>query len=306
MKKIFIALFLLTLTFSTVEVSAKGQDVYYTNLNGVELTEEQYKNLSKVFSEDTIATMTEESINLIKNEKNLKSVEETKYIQIDEYYDVSGKYLTSIEKEVTPLVAELYVTNLNLGISAYADYPTHQTSMKKLTISIVSGASLSVKYVTVTNKWLSLPKIRSFDVIAIRPGKTSMTLNINKDTVSGYQKADNEMIKYNSTSRNTKFVSGTLSSGQGGVGITMNILDAVSSSLENSITVAFICGADSFQAFGTYQHAASVVSFEDSQNYKITDKGLGKVLEFASSVKSKYDGMAGVNKTWTLLGEIGG
>ena len=60
-----------------------AKTVYFTNVNGVELTKQQYENLSKVFSYDTIATLNEEQINLYKNNTNLKAEKTFKYIKIE-------------------------------------------------------------------------------------------------------------------------------------------------------------------------------------------------------------------------------
>ena len=72
-------------------------------------------------------------------------------------------------------------------------------------MQVVSG-SASTKIVTITNTWLSLPKVRSFDVIALRPATNSMTINVNSGMISGYQKWDGNTISYNSSSSNTKKV----------------------------------------------------------------------------------------------------
>lgn len=44
-------------------VDASENEVYFTNMNGVKLTEKEYNNLLRGFSHDTINTMDEEMIN---------------------------------------------------------------------------------------------------------------------------------------------------------------------------------------------------------------------------------------------------
>lgn len=297
MKKVVLLILLSTMIFPMM-VSASEKKPYYTNLNGAELTEQQYNNLKKAFNDDTIATMTVETINLLKNEQNLSTTVEEKYIRTDEYYDDNGNLIDSIETEVTKSQADSFVENKENGVVTY-DYPNHQTSMKRLSISIAVG-SISVKTVTVTNTWLSIPSTKSYDVIAIRPGNLSGTININNGMISGYQKWDGNIINYNSSSENTKIVSSGLSQGQGGVGISMNIVDSVNSSLQNSITVTFISGANPFTAYGSYQHAQSNVTLAQSKDYSINSSGLGGVINFSSSVRGRYDAMQGVNRTWSL------
>ena len=72
-----------------------AKTVYFTNVNGVELTKQQYENLSKVFSYDTIATLNEEQINLYKNNTNLKAEKTFKYIKIEKD-NVKNVYKESI------------------------------------------------------------------------------------------------------------------------------------------------------------------------------------------------------------------
>lgn len=82
----------------------------------------------------------------------------------------------------------------------------------------------------------------------MRPATNSMTINVNSGMISGYQKWDGNTISYNSTSSNTKKSSSF--TGNGGIGISMNVVDAVSSSLECSMTVYFVCGSSTFNIAG--------------------------------------------------------
>lgn len=45
---------------------AKEKEIYYTNLNGAEMTEVQYNNLKKVFNNDTIATLEKKQADYLK------------------------------------------------------------------------------------------------------------------------------------------------------------------------------------------------------------------------------------------------
>lgn len=248
MKKLkFISLSILSafVIFLSTTTNVFAEEIYYTNLNGATLTEEQYNNLSRVFSEDTIATMTPEAIDLLKDETELSLSSEEKFIRIDEWYDSEGNLINSTETEVSEMIA----TNFEQPMYPQSCNVTHTTSMKRLYMQVVS-TSASLKVVTITNTWLSLPSTRSYDVIAVRPATNSMTINVNSASISGYQKYDGNTITYNSSSSNTKISSSF--TGNGGIGISMNIVDSVSSSLENSMTVIFICGNTNFQVYGTY------------------------------------------------------
>ena len=299
MKKIFITLLMAVMVLPTM-VSAQ-EATYYTNANGVTLTEEQYNYLTGYFSENTLYSMTKEQLNLIKDDRNLTITTETKYIRTDEVYDNMGNLLESVETEVSEEDALNY--DEQEQITPYAWNVTYQTTMKRLYMQVVSS-SASTKIVTITNTWLSLPKVRSFDVIALRPEANSMTINVNSNTISGYQNWDGNVINYNGSSSNTKKSSSF--TGNGGIGISMNIVDNVSSSLETSMTVYFLCGNSTFSIAGTYQHATSDVTLAQSQNYSFSSSGNGNVLSFASSVASKYDDMQGVKLTYNHGDELYG
>lgn len=289
MKKIKIAVIsLMVMTLFVPTVASAKESVYYTNLNGVEMTEKEYNNLRKIYTEDTIATLEKAAVDAFKNEENLTVTKSEKYIQIDEYLDRDGNVIASDQKEVTKEEAEAFAENQKRGIQTRGS--SHQTNMKKIVIT-GSASSASIKTVTVTNTWLSIPSVKSYDVIAFGNG-TSLSMTFN--SISGYQKWDGNTISYNSGSQNTK------KSASGGVGVSMNIVDEVKSSLQNSLTVTFYNGSNPYTAYGTYQHATQNVTLAQSQNYSFSRSGLGKVLNFSSSVKNKYDGMQGVNITFSL------
>ena len=296
---IFIGLFAILLSAFSIPVNAQSNTAFYTNANGATLTEEQYNYLIDFFSETTLYTMTAEQLNFVKNETNLTKTTETKYIKTDEFYDRTGNLIERVETELS----EEEALNYEEEPTTYAWNVTHTTSMKRLYMQVVSS-SASTKIVTLTNTWLSLPSVRSFDVIALRPETNSMTINVNSGLISGYQKWDGNVINYNSGSDNTKISSSF--TGKGGIGISMNIVDDVSSTLENSMTVYFLCGASTFKIAGTYQHATSTVTLAQSQNYSFSSSGLGEVLDFASSVESKYDNMRGVKLTYNYADELYG
>lgn len=61
-KSIIMFLVVVALIFPSSIFAKENSQIFYTNMNGVELTEEQYLNLSKVFDENTIATLTQQQI----------------------------------------------------------------------------------------------------------------------------------------------------------------------------------------------------------------------------------------------------
>lgn len=298
MKK-FLFSVLATIIISPMIVSAQEMSTYYTNINGATLTEEQYNRLIQVFDEDTLYTMASETIDMVKDQTNLKVSSTEKYIKVDSYYNRSGDLINQIETEISE---ENALNPSDTIISTYSWNVTHQTNMKKLNMQVVANGYASSKIVTLTNTWLSIPSTKSYDVIALRPGSNSMTVNVNSSTISGYQKYDGQLINYTSSSSNTKKSSSF--TGNGGIGISMNIVDSVSSSLVNSMTVTFISGSSPFNIYGTYQHAQSDVSLSESQNYTFSATGLGGVLNFDTSIKPKYDAMQGVSLSYNFGDEL--
>lgn len=284
MKRSLIILLIIIGMIVPVKTYARENDIYFTTLNGAKLSEKQYNNLSRVFDEDNIYTMDNSTINLYKDNEELTKIETTKYIRTENYYDYHGNIVYSTEEEVTEADAVEYIKNKNMGMQSRTD--THETNMKKLTISLTMG-SPSVKTVVVKNTWLDIPTIKSYDVIAFANG-TGPSITIN--SISGYQKWDGNIISYNSSSDNIK-------TANSGAGISMNIKDEVTTSLENSMTVTFVNNATTYTAYGTYQHATSNVTLSESKNYSFSLNGMGGVLDFASSVENKYDDMRGVSIT---------
>lgn len=303
MKKILNYIILSIFVAFSFSANANAEEIpFYTNLNGATLSESQYNNLRTVFSEDTIATMTVEQIDLIKNETDFNVSKETRYIKTTDHYNFLGEYVDSSNVELTE--EEALNDDSNNHVMPFSWKDSYSTSTKKLEMQVVTGNLASVKIVTLTNTWLSIPSMKKFDVIALRPGSSSYTIKVNKNLISGYQKADSTLINYDLESDNVKVSSSF--TGKGGIGISMNILDAVQSTLVNSMTVYINTAADPFNIYGTYQHATSSTTEAESQNYTFSEEGYGKVLKFASSVKGKYDNMPGVDVSYSFGDELFG
>ena len=47
--------------------------------------------------------------------------------------------------------------------------------------------------------------------------------------------------------------------------------------------------------YGSYQHASTTATLEESKKYTISHLGYGKVIKFNDNVKKKYDAMTGVD-----------
>lgn len=129
--------FLLTLSLFLCMgvVKAKG---YYTNNNGVSLTEKEYNYVIDFYGDDYPSKMTVEDYNWIQK----MDVNNRDY-KIEKYYD-----------------------NDTTTRSTY-----HQTSSKYLAISKACGNTCAV---TIKLQWLKNPNVRSYDVIGARFVNTSL------------------------------------------------------------------------------------------------------------------------------------
>ncbi len=303
MKKITILLctiFMMLLNITSVN-ALEQDDIYFVTMNGVELTEIQYNNLRKGFSHDTINTMSKEMIDELKDDSNIKKVTTTKYVETSVHY-IDGQVVNTAEKELSLNEFESAPKDAVITPMSGARFEAHdyvETNYKKITLDITYGASVSTKYVTLTNIWKTIPKVKSFDVLAIAPQVTSLSFNFSGHR-SGYQKWDGNIVNYDIDSENWKLVSSTLF-GKKGLGLSQNLVNDTTTSLENSITVVFLCGTDPFTVKASYQHATSDVSLAQSKKYTFGDNGMGDLIEFDSSVASKYDNTKGLSATLTLL-----
>ncbi|MCI7083404.1 MAG: hypothetical protein MR938_01655 [Tenericutes bacterium] len=295
MKKI---LMISILIFIGITVNAKeNEQIFLTNINGAEMTKTQYNNLLKGFTHDTIITLPKDTIDSLKNYTSLRKVSKTKYVKILTYYEnkkiigVSEDEITSNEfDEITAGSPVYYSTGLGGATSE-----TVETNYKKITLTITSGATITAKHVTLTNFWKTIPKIKSYDVMAIAPGVDSISFNLSGHR-SGYQKWDEKMVNYDMNSQNWNIIdkSGIFKKG---IGLSQNLVDATTTTLENSMTVTFVCGRSPFIVRGSYQHAIANLSLAESKKYTLGSDGMGNLIIFDSKIKDKYDKTPGVTAT---------
>lgn len=65
------------------EISSEHSDLYYKNINGVEMTKEQYDNLNCLYDKNVIAVISQEMMDNLKDYHNLFST-------FDYYYDINN------------------------------------------------------------------------------------------------------------------------------------------------------------------------------------------------------------------------
>lgn len=263
------------------------------------MTEQQYNNLLNGFSKDTINTMTQEMIDLFKDEIGIKTESVTKYLKTN-YKNIGYKIPIMTEEEISEdQWMEETSKNVNESKSINSnggEYAIHETTYKKITLS-ATYVNTSMKSITLTNVWKSTPVNKSYDVLAIAPQTLAATIGSNYR--SGYQKYDGTVMNYSSTSQNWKVVSGT-GIFKKGIGLSQNLLDSATS-FENSMTVIFAVPSDSFLVKGTYQHAQGDVSLLNSQAYTFEPNNyysMGGFLYYSdSTIRNIYDHTGGLEIT---------
>ena len=130
MKKGIFVLIVALLLFGTVNVSAMSE-VYYTNANGVELTEKEYNFIEEFYGEGFVDKMTPERYEFLKDlDINNNDVDVNSKV----YYDRSGSFIETPAKRV----------------------------------SIAKGCTTSFCTLITSAIWLYEPKVKSYDVIGAR------------------------------------------------------------------------------------------------------------------------------------------
>lgn len=149
---------------------------------------------------------------------------------------------------------------------------TYSTSYKTITIINNSGT------ITLKLKWAQDPKVRSYDVIGIRfDGPT-----LNGGVVFRQYYRKNGELKSSTTSVKKEFSNG----------FGLSFMLPSGERLESTITFNV---KGNGKVYGTYQHAVTDVTLNESKSYSISYLGLGKVLKYSDSISSKYDRMSGVD-----------
>lgn len=303
MKKICSYIIVAMLSFmmyvSMVEAKSTSKEIVYSNELGLTLTENEFNYVTKYIDADSLDVFSEKEMNYVMSdvEKNISEPEVT-YVKTT-YKEVNGKQQIVNEEYISEqeMRDTLNMNNVKLSeVSTFAledREDTVTTNMKKIKMEMYS-VEASVKKVQLICTWLSIPKTKSFDVVAFRPGSASASVDTSDtDNVVGYQYHDDDKIKYKYTSNNIKYT-------DSGLGLSTNIVNDVSKTLKVKFSASFLTSAPTFKVYGTYQHATSDVTLNKSQKYSISSSGMGKVLKFKSGVASKYDNTPGLVVTGSL------
>lgn len=251
--------------------------LFISSAKAVELNDEDYARLNKVFSEASINAMTQEEVDkyLAADLENAKS-ETTYYKGVSHgnesytWYEISKDEYDNSDSEIQP----------------HATYIA--TEYKEVRISVIEGYD-DVHIFDLYAKWKKMPAARSYDVIAFRFRNVAL-INGTQKGRQYYKKTGSAVydhITYTSSSGNMKKTSQ-------GFGVSMNLVDNSINALELELTCEGVPSGINPYVWGNYQHAVENVTLAQSQNYNISSAGYGNVINFDLSVEDHYDGMGGV------------
>ena len=285
MKNIKLVLSLLICIISSIPVMASAATII--NNNGIEISEEEYANFSKIYSHEYIMTMDENKHDkLLKLDyDNLKIDSVTKYIETT----YNPRLGLTTEKELTEEEYENF--DASNGRSRYIGTGTayYETTAKKLSLLLVGGNTYN--YVILTATWKVIPTTRSFDVIGFR--------GYGFDFRNGSQSGDQIYVSGGVYNDITYSWNGTnINNQNNGFGISMNIVNSNITALQLIAECDVEATIDHPELFASYQHAINNLTLAQSQNYTLGGSGLGGVFVYPYNISQKYDGMSGLILTY--------
>ncbi len=272
--KNFKLIFVMFVTLLIIPVVTNAESII--NNNGIEISEEDYNNFSKVYSHEYLMTMTQEKYDYLKTLDFSGVKKQTKYVETT--YNPSLNLIT--ERELTK---EEY--NASGSANIYSDGQAFSTTSKTIEITLIAGDVWH--HAVVSSTWKYILKTRSFDVIGFR----GYDFEFRNGSQSGEQiyveNGNYKTINYSWDGTNIKRL-------DNGFGISMNIVNNTLDGLQ-LWTECDVKATSQYPAiYGSYQHAVANVTLAESQNYTLSGEGLGGVFVYPYSILDKYDGMSGV------------
>lgn len=246
-----------------------------SSVKAANLTEEEYTRLRNVFSEERISIMSDEEATQYLSYDLEHSNRVSKYYKVTE--TTNGTITTEVSKEEATTAAKN-------NISTRATY--HATSYKNIEIT-TSQTGTNSYFIYVTNNWLITPRVKSYDVIAMRVDDATISSGTQRGMQAYTTNGITDVVNYSYQGTNM-----VLSSN--GFGISMNLVDAAQG-FTCEIQAIVTATTKWATVYGSYQHAMTAVTLAKSKSYTISHNGYGKVINFATAVQNDYDNMQGVS-----------
>ncbi len=274
---------LLSALLSVFLFSNVKAESYYTNKNGVEMSETEYNTIKTLFQEDYVSVITQDEFNKYKNANIIDTVE-----LFQKEIIVNGEVIS--QENVTEEEYNAYLAEKDTNDSKSGGSSSYETSYKRLVGSIIDNGNHHYAYAG-SLAWKKVPKVRSYDVFAFR------LLNFTYSGVTGSQvyftSGGHSTISYNSSSAGYKGLSN-------GAGLSMNLKDGSNITGYTMTMTANLTGTNLSYGHGTvyvsYQHATANLTRAESMSYSISGTGMGGVVLFSSGyLNSSYDNMSGIS-----------
>lgn len=245
------------------------------------ISDEDYARLREIFSEYRLSIMSDEELERLANGE--LRVQEKLY-QWTESINGTMTYV-----EVDPdLYVEINPENNPTSYSTSIGTTYYESNYKRIQI-IDDYVTNNLHTVMVYTQWLVTPATKSFDVTAMRFEDATIVEGSQDGTQTYWADGEYNYITYSPNGTNIRKQSN-------GFGISMNLVNDASY-FETDISAEIRATGEDATVYGTYQHAVTNVTLEQSHSYNISHNGFGSVLNFATGVQNYYDGMQGVYVT---------
>lgn len=255
-------------TFLFIPSVVMADDNMYENRYGVLMDERNYNYLIDKLGQLHVEFMTQAEYDRLKDKELNLIAYDSKIIDTIEY---SGLEI----EQVSPR-----------SVNGFQYH--NVTASKNLTLMIFEEMTENQYYVKAVNEWLVLPRVRSFDVLALRTDDGLSVIDTSQQGTQHYVidgAPDAVLYQYNGSNTVRR---------SNGYGFSMNLLD--SNEVEGFIntTSCLVTGASGTVSV-SYQHATRSLSRADSMDYTLNVNGLGGVILFREyDTLDKYDRMTGV------------
>ncbi len=249
-----------------------------TNQNGVVMTEEEYNNFLKIYTEPYIMTMTQEKYEKAKEYDYSNVKTETIYVET--------KYNPHLGISSDKIISKEEYDNIKPGLKPnLSDNGAYEeTTAKTFSLSLVGSTTWNTIIATAT--WKSIPSTRSFDVIGFRGYDFRFSEGSQSGTQVYKENGTYKYINYGYNGTNIKKF-------DNGYGISMNIVNNTISYLQTTTECDVTPTSAHPTIYASYQHAVKDISLSQSQNYSL-GPGLGNVFVYPSNIVQYLDGMQGL------------
>lgn len=277
-------LLIIGITLKVYKVNALTiQENTVTTNTGYIMSKEDYETLSQKYSDLIIDNTPGKELKILTSKNTTLLNSEKKYIVTDYFTDSLGNILLSTDKEVSEIIAKNILNNNDITTYGNSGNTFHQTASKVIVIDTYYTGS--EYFTTLTADWYTTPKIKSYDIMAIRWTNG----NINVTDATGIQ------VYAYQNSINYSFNGNNMVNKSNGIGISMNLVDDGS---DYALALYVHSKKNGNTYYGSYQHAIKTLTLAQSKNYTFSNSGLGGVILFSTtSTESYYDNMQGVTIT---------